>query len=117
MWQTATSHHDTRRRHFRHAIATDCVLVFDEHTVRCRTRDLSYGGARVTMPLPATSYALTSLRSLHLRGVGFIRVSARWHSDRDIGLEFDNAQHFRGALHQMIQRSGASLRALRPIGG
>lgn len=116
MWMPSQVSGRDRRADERFAITQDCTLIFEEHSARCRTRDLSFGGARLAMPLAAVAYPLDSLRSLQINGVGFLKAEVRWTDGHEIGLQFQAADGTRAALATLMRRHGVRP-MLRPMTG
>ncbi|WP_169052589.1 PilZ domain-containing protein [Pseudooceanicola onchidii] len=78
------------------------IAVFGGGATSVRVLDLSYGGARIELPLPADSYGATTIASLRVSQVLQMRVVWRWSRDRQMGVEFASPALARGAIAQLV---------------
>ncbi len=105
-----------RRENDRIAIKLNCLVTFHDKTAHATTVNLSFGGACVAMPLHAGAYDFKNLTTLHIRGVGLVRVVHKWSQDRNVGMEFINPMMVRQSMARLFTQNGAS-QPIRMIGG
>ncbi|MWB78864.1 hypothetical protein GLS40_12560 [Pseudooceanicola sp. 216_PA32_1] len=103
MWKISPGGNN-RRAHERYKITQDCTLVFEEHSARCRTVDMSLGGARLTLPLAAAAYPMDTVRGLQIAQIGFMKVDIQWIAGNEVGLAFRNPQSAVASLNALFIR-------------
>ena len=104
------------RRHPRVPVDQPCTVNFADRSTRAHLCDISYGGARIALPMVASIYQMHRLTSVHAPQIGLVRVQLRWHSDREIGVEFVAPQTVRQAVARIMATADPRSR-IRPIGG
>lgn len=92
------------RRFQRYSVNLAGTAFFPDAATGVQVRDISFGGARIELPLPARAYAIQGIRALRIAGVLQLRVIWRWSQDRQTGLEFAAPDLARGAIDTLIDR-------------
>ena len=77
----------TRRLHERHSVDLYGAAVFGSGSTSVKVIDLSYGGARISLPLPYAAYG-GPVQSLRIDGVIRASVDVKWSSGNVAGLAF-----------------------------
>lgn len=101
-----------RRRFDRLRVDLPGDLAFGPRSTPVVVLDLSLGGARVELPLPALAYDMPALSVLRIEDVLDQRVIFRWSRDRQLGVEFRSPDLSRTGITRVLDqiRSGG----LRP---
>lgn len=99
-----TSSHLLRdlRQNPRHPVHLTGVAQFADGSTSVRVVDLSYGGARIVLPLPVEAYDMPGLRSLRIAQVLQMRVVWRWSRGTQAGVEFVTPDKARAAIAHLI---------------
>ena len=78
------------------------MAFFPEGAVTIRVVDLSYGGARIHLPLHSKAYEAQSIHALRIAGLLQLRVAWRWSRDRQAGVAFASPGLARGAIASLM---------------
>lgn len=93
------------RVHERHAVNLYGKAVFGSGATSVQIIDLSYGGARVSLPLPYAAYGGPIL-SLRIDGILRASVEVKWSIGEKAGLAFRNLENHKKALHALFVEKG-----------
>jgi hypothetical protein len=105
---SALPHPAEHRRDKRYDVELDGVAVFPGGSTTIRVLDISYGGARIELPLHASLYSEQTIQALRIAQILQMRVNWRWSRDRQLGVEFVAPDLARGAIARLIQISTAA---------
>lgn len=99
-----------RRRFDRYHVDLSAVALFTGGQASVRVLDLSYGGARLELPLHSSLYQPQGIRSLRIAGAIDLRVVWRWSQDRQTGVEFVASDMARTGIARLIEAQGPPTR-------
>ncbi|MCU0910818.1 MAG: PilZ domain-containing protein [Rhodobacteraceae bacterium] len=91
-----------RRGHVRHAIDLPVLVEAEFGTLHGRTVNLSFGGARIRLPLPYGLGRHDGLRAIVIEGIGHFDCRAVWASDFEIGVQFRDTRRARRLLGALL---------------
>lgn len=96
------------RRDRRYDVDLDGMAFFPVGSTSIKVLDISYGGARIELPLHSSVYSEQSIRALRIARILQLRVNWRWSRDRQLGVEFVAPDLARGAIARLIQTATAA---------
>ena len=91
------------RREQRYAVNIHGVAQFSDGSTSVKIVDLSFGGARISLPLPCSAYDIRNIRFLRIDQAVQMRVNWRWSRDKLCGLEFIAPQLGRTTIQELIE--------------
>lgn len=90
------------RRFERHLVDMPGTAFFPFGTASIQVLDLSFGGARIELPMYAEFGQTRAIRALRIARVLQLRVVCRWSRDRQAGVEFLSPEQARRGIERVI---------------
>jgi len=92
-----------QRAQVRYNVDLPSTAEFPTTIASLRVLDLSYGGARIEMPMHVSLYEIRQVQALTIAGSLYAKVAWRWSKDKQAGLQFVAPDLVRNAVDDLIQ--------------